>query len=482
MMILSTLLASSLGSPPPRPLFSAGELNVTMYRIPVLVALPPDNRTLLAFAEARLPCERSCGQTTNWGDSSPKHIAFRRSTDGGQHWTPTKFIVRSNGTNDNLNLGNVVHDARKGVLLLQWGGCVHCGCSGTVPKPKSCADPHSARAMQLASSDRGQSWGPAADISRQVLSAAWPVLKFGEGSGVQLPATGELVVCGRVSNLAAPCAVSDAQGSSNCGSACIHSSDGGAHWQQGALIGGPVPGVPEERGNEAEPALLRNGSILLNMRAGNERILGRSDDGARSFVDVHSAPSLTPVANCQGSMASSADGSGTLFFTAPHGLQRKNLSLAISHDDGQSWTWDQVITAGPAAYSSLAPVSALCAALLFEGGSTGPDSDSRGPYEHIYFTSVCAASASGAAATTTAATTPLKGDDTEGGGVVATPVTSCDSDQAEGGAALPVVPAVQLRQLGRSATAHTSYPTGNKDFSVLESFPAQGQRCLARLA
>ena len=61
-------------------LFSAGELNVTLYRIPVLVALPPDNQTLLAFAEARLPCVRSCGNRAEWGDSSPKHIAFRRST------------------------------------------------------------------------------------------------------------------------------------------------------------------------------------------------------------------------------------------------------------------------------------------------------------------------------------------------------------------------------------------------------------------
>ena len=45
---------------------------------------------------------RSCGKSTSWGDSSPKHIAFRRSTDGGASWSPTLFIVRSDGTNDNL--------------------------------------------------------------------------------------------------------------------------------------------------------------------------------------------------------------------------------------------------------------------------------------------------------------------------------------------------------------------------------------------
>ena len=103
MAVLGLLLASAasvaLDAKPPFPLFTAGELNVTLYRIPVLLA-HRDYR--LAFAEARLPCVRSCGKSTSWGDSSPKHIAFRRSTDGGASWSPTRFIVRSDGTNDNL--------------------------------------------------------------------------------------------------------------------------------------------------------------------------------------------------------------------------------------------------------------------------------------------------------------------------------------------------------------------------------------------
>ena len=42
----------------PLPLFTAGERNVTLYRIPVLLA---HGEYRLAFAEARLPCVRSCG-------------------------------------------------------------------------------------------------------------------------------------------------------------------------------------------------------------------------------------------------------------------------------------------------------------------------------------------------------------------------------------------------------------------------------------
>lgn len=482
-IVLSTLAAAASPAHSSK-LFSAGELNVTLYRIPVLVALPPDNQTLLAFAEARLPCVRSCGNRAEWGDSSPKHIAFRRSTDGGAHWTPINFIVRSDGSNDNLNLGNVVVDHRKGVVLLQWGGCVHCGCTGTVPKPATCANPHSVRAMQLASSDRGVSWGVPTDISSQVLSADWPVFKFGEGSGLQLPATGDLVVCGRVSNLAGTCTVSSSNladsgsgtgtGASNCGSACIRSTDSGDSWQQGALIAGPVPGAPAQRGNEAEPALLPNGSILLNMRAGKDRLLGRTDDGGRTFVDVHLARSLAPVADCQGSMQAAADGSGVLLFTAPHDAshQRQNLTLATSHNSGETWRWEQTIHAGPAAYSSLAPVGGRCAALLFEGGA-------KSRYEHIYFTTVCAQGSDDAEAApgvAAARTASLKADDSDacdsGGGSSSVSDESCEL----------VMPPVVLSQLGRSVAAHTSYPTGDKSFSVLESFPGQGRLAVEQIS
>ena len=106
MAVLGLLLASAasaaLGAQPPFPLFTAGELNVT--RIPVLLMAHRGDFRLLAFADppARLLYVRSCGKSTSWGDSSPKHIAFRRSTDGGASWSPTRFIVRSDGTNDNL--------------------------------------------------------------------------------------------------------------------------------------------------------------------------------------------------------------------------------------------------------------------------------------------------------------------------------------------------------------------------------------------
>jgi hypothetical protein len=109
--------------------------------------------------------------------------------------------------------------------------------------------------------------------------------------------TGELLVCGRISDLSQG-------GGGNRGSACIVSRDGGVHWARG----GGVPATAELGDNECEPALLRNGSILLNMRAGQKRLLARSDDGGATFVDVHVAVDLAPVANCQGSMQALTDG------------------------------------------------------------------------------------------------------------------------------------------------------------------------------
>ena len=387
-------LAAAPSAGAPFALFTSGDLNVTEYRIPVLVALH-HGTTLLAFAEARLPCVKSCGKAGtggSWGDSSPKHIAFRRSVNGGVSWTPTQFIVKSDGTNDNLNLGNAVVDERTGAVLLQWGGCVHCSCTGTVPKPAAgeCNTP-TGNVKQIRSTDAGLSWGDVEDISLQVLDKNVPIFKLGEGSGVQLK-TGGLVVCGRISNLGKEgCSQTDSgtttkeKGGSNCGSACIYSADGGVHWARG----GGVPSTAEFGDNECEPVLLTNGSILLNMRAGTARLLGRSDDGGKSFVDVHPALDLAPVANCQGSMQAVTD--GTLLFTAPAGsAARQNLSLAVSSDQGSSWAYVQILHAGPSAYSSLAPRigapgSGRCAALLFEGGADAEAST----YQHIYFTDVC---------------------------------------------------------------------------------------------
>jgi hypothetical protein len=203
-LLLATAAAvatTAVAAPPPLALFSAGVsppgTNVTEYRIPVLVALD-HGENLLAFAEARLPCVRSCGKAGvggSWGDSSPKHIAYRRSGDGGHSWTPIKFvsvlsplepplapptpppilthswwcrttrtqIVKSDGTNDNLNLGNAVVDERAGAVILQWGGCVHCSCSGHTPKPKagSCPDSHPmGNVKQIRSTDKvWRLWG-----------------------------------------------------------------------------------------------------------------------------------------------------------------------------------------------------------------------------------------------------------------------------------------------------------------------------------
>ena len=275
-------LAGLTASAPPAPfaLFTSGYLNVTEYRIPVLVAIR-HGTTLLAFAEARLPCVQSCGKAGvggSWGDSSPKHIAMRRSVNGGHSWTPTQFIVKSDGTNDNLNLGNAVVDERTGGVLLQWGGCVHCSCTGIVPKPAAGKCDETPNAMgnvtQIRSTDAGATWGTPEDISSQVLDEKAPIFKLGEGSGVQLT-TGELVVCGRISNLGEHgCSSTDSgsgsesdgtavKGGENCGSACIISMDGGMHWTRGRRA---TP-TAEFGDNECEPALLKNGSILLNMRA-----------------------------------------------------------------------------------------------------------------------------------------------------------------------------------------------------------------------
>ena len=358
-MVCRTLLLKLqyvlVSSAPSVSLFKAGELGVQEYRIPLLLAVPPHNDTLLAFAEARLSCTRSCGHRSFWGDSSPKHVAFRRSTDAGKSWSPISFIVKSNGTNDNLNLGSAVWDSQKQSVLLHWGGCVHCGCHGTVPKPSKCEDPSSASAWQLSSQDLGATWSSPVDIGSEILTKQSPIWKFGEGSGVQL-SDGTLVVCGRSSS-------SSIHGVANQGSGCMHSQNHGATWHVGAHgLGG------NQDANECDLALLTNGSILLNMRAGATRLIARSDDGGRTFNTLTHATSLDPVANCQGSMIALPDGSGDLVFSGPRNSKhaRANLSLALSSDEGNTWRYVVEVDTGVSEYSCIAPIAGRKTGILYE--------------------------------------------------------------------------------------------------------------------
>jgi sialidase-1 len=58
---------------------------------------------------------------------------------------------------------------------------------------------------------------------------------------------------------------------------------------------------------------------------------------------------------------------------------RSNLSLYVSEDNGENWTFIKTIWEGPSAYSSLAILNDQSIGVLYEAGAMSP-------YESVIFT------------------------------------------------------------------------------------------------
>ena len=70
-----------------------------------------------------------------------------------------------------------------------------------------------------------------------------------------------------------------------------------------------------------------------------------------------------------------------LLFSNPASLERRNMTLRLSYDEGRSWPVARQLHAGPAAYSCLTVLSDLTVGCLYERGDTKP-------YEKITFARV----------------------------------------------------------------------------------------------
>jgi len=127
---------------------------------------------------------------------------------------------------------------------------------------------------------------------------------------------------------------------------------------------------------------------MMNMRnyerSQATRAIATSADGGTTWSPVRHDPILVePV--CQASFLrytrQPPDDRNRLLFANPaHGEpgRRRDLTIRMSYDEGQTWPVQRVLWAGPAAYSSLAVLPDGRPACLFEAGQ-------QQPYERILF-------------------------------------------------------------------------------------------------
>ena len=340
--------------------FSPGLNGITRYRIPGIVVTPKG--TVLAYAEARK------NSSSDWGEIE---IHLRRSTDGGETWEAGKPIAhlgarlegnphKKEGGEKEQTVNNPVAIVDRATGAIEFLYCINY-----------------ARCYSMRSLDDGLTWSTPSDITTTFEPFRkhydWKVIATGPGHGIQIK-SGRLVV---------PIWLAYGKEGDHGPSAAatIFSDDHGKTWQAGDLC------LPNEgdfsNPNETMITELSDGRVMLVARStskANRKIVTTSPDGARNWTKPAFHDQLwEPI--CMASIVAHSSKPGTLIFSNPHTLKfdkdgkevtsgrgkRENLSIKLSHDDGQTWPVNKTLDAGPSAYSDLAVLPDGTVLCLYEG-------------------------------------------------------------------------------------------------------------------
>ena len=342
-------------------LFVAGEGGYTIYHIPGVVVTAKG--TVLAWCEAR----------KKGGDWDAIDILLRRSTDDGKTWSEPKKIADVPGPKTKNPFSRVMKNVKpedvtynNPVLIADRDGTVHM---------LFCLE--YMRCFYQRSADDGVTWSAPVEITNtfEKFKSAydWKVLATGPDHSIQLR-TGRLIVpvwlsTGTGGNAHRPSVT-----------ATIYSDDHGQTWHAGDIA---VPCTEQWiNPNETVAIELADGRVMLNVRSESKthrRLVTISPDGAIGW----SAPKfdnalLEPI--CMASLI--RFDAKRILFANPDNLtradgketpgknrDRKNLSVKLSYDDGQTWPVNKSIEPGWSAYSDLA-VTKTGAILCFYGRSS----------------------------------------------------------------------------------------------------------------
>jgi len=156
--------------------------------------------------------------------------------------------------------------------------------------------------------------------------------------------------------------------------------DLGRTWQIGGVL--PCIGL-----NEAIAAELEGGGLLINSRAyRDQRPLGRRAitravwDAQGRLIFGETAPDDTLIDPAvQASLIrltwADQEGSGNrsrlLFSNPAHPRARRQMTVRLSYDDGQTWPVSRMVDPGPSAYSDLVIQADGRIGLLYERGNQG---------------------------------------------------------------------------------------------------------------
>ena len=312
-------------------LFRPGDYGSANWRIPAVLCL--DDGTLLMTCDRRKYNEADLPEDID--------IVSRRSTDGGHTWSEPVAIAEGTGRKQGFGDAALVQCANGDVV------CVFVGGNGLWASTES--DPQ--RSYVCRSSDGGQTWSQPEDITAQLWGSQatnatcrnYKSSFFGSGNGLRLRRGDK---AGRIMFAAA---MVRRTGNNILDNFVVYSDDNGHSWS--------VSDRAYSGGDEAKLMELVDGRILISVRQSGARGNNYSSDCGQTWGTQGRWSDLTANA-CNGDMlrvmaTDRGDSCNLLLHSLPHSMNRENVSLFASYDEGASWQHTMTLFEGPSVYSSL---------------------------------------------------------------------------------------------------------------------------------
>ena len=355
-------------------LFAAGTDGYALYRIPGIVVT--SRGTVLAYCEAR---------RTGKSDWDTIDILLRRSINGGKIFDRPQKVASVPGPK--IRNPVIAHDKgakaddvtyNNPVAIADRDGTVHF---------LFCLE--YMRCFHMRSEDDGLSWSKPIEITSSFEEFRpeydWKVIATGPGHGIELK-DGRLVV---------PVWLSTGAGGGNAHrpsvTATLYSDDDGKTWQRGKIA---VPNTATwVNPSETVAVQLADGRVMLNVRSeskAHRRLVTTSPNGATDWTEPRFDDALLEPICMAGIVRLSekpASDKNRILFANPSNLSRadgketpgqardrRNLSIQLTYDEGQTWSVNKVLEPGFSGYSDLAVARDGTILCLYECGkksSTG---------------------------------------------------------------------------------------------------------------
>ncbi len=343
----SARAADGDGDPDATPLFLSGQGGYHTYRIPALAVTV--RGAVLAFCE---------GRRHGPGDAGEIDLLMRRSPDGGRTWGPPQVVVSEPG----MTCGNPcpVVDRATGIIWLPF--CMN-NADGGEPLIVQGLAPRTVWVTH--SSDDGRSWAPPQEITQDVKDPSWTWYATGPGHGVQTRSGRLVIPCDHIRR------AEDGPVTPHLYHAhVIYSDDAGASWRIGGIV--------DEGTNECAVVEAAGEGLYINCRnymGGRRRAFAWSYDAGETFTRGGlDTALLEPI--CQASLvrltSEARHGRNRVLFCNPASLEREQLTVRVSYDECNTWTFCHVLWPGPSAYSDLAVTDDLAILCLYERGASHP--------------------------------------------------------------------------------------------------------------